>query len=156
MYRTTIKEWRALLELKDVLPATRGLIMDNGLAVEHPIRSGTVRWVDRENFAWVYNLMQSYAREAQEALGIDRVISIQDKIQLSTYYPGDHYDWHRDARVMSCSVLLSNNFTGGRLEFKEGGPLLKREGHAVFFPDVLHRVRPVLEGTRDSLVVWWK
>ena len=156
MYRTTIKEYRAILELKYALPAEQGLIMTGQGPAQHPMRSGIVRWVDRDNHAWVYNLMQSYARTAQEALGIDSVLRIVDKIQLSTYYTGHHYDWHKDDRVMSCSVLLSGTFTGGRLEFKEGGPLLKNPGHAVFFPNVTHRVRPVLEGVRDSLVVWWQ
>lgn len=100
--------------------------------------------------------MQNYAREVQSKLGLDSVLEIRDNIQLGTYYPGDYYGWHVDGRTMSASVLLSDSFTGGRLEFKGGGPKLGRAGDCVFFKNELHRVKPVLTGVRDTLVVWWK
>jgi predicted 2-oxoglutarate/Fe(II)-dependent dioxygenase YbiX len=121
------------------------------------LRSTEVRWIRRDEYPDVFNLMQEYGRKAQAFLGIDKVLSIKEPIQLSTYHPGDFYGWHKDGRVMSCSVLLTDKFTGGRLEFREPGqPLLREAGKAIFFANIEHRVKPVLTGRRDSLVVWWR
>lgn len=151
-----IKEYKDILKLKDVIPAERGLVSTREGWLETSLRSTEIRWITRDSYSWVFNLMQEYARKAQIELGIDKVLSIKDNIQLSTYYPGDHYGWHTDGRAMSCSLLLSDKFTGGRLEFKEPGwPLLRQAGQAIFFPNVFHRVKPIKSGIRDSLVVWW-
>lgn len=143
-----------ILKLKNILEPTPALV-DAGVA-DPSLRSTEIRWIRRDEYPDVFSIMQEYGRQAQIALGIDRVLSIKDHIQLSTYYEGDFYGWHKDNRHMSCSLLLSNKFTGGRLEFKDRGyPLLRKVNQAVFFPNIEHRVRPVLTGVRDSLVVWW-
>jgi hypothetical protein len=151
-----VKEYKSLLNLKSFIEPERGLVSTPDGWAETDLRSTEIRFVDRDRFQWVYRLMQGYARNFQQALGISSVVSIQDNIQLGTYYQGDHYGWHVDGRVMSASVLLSDTFTGGRLEFREGGPKLGRAGDAIFFTNQEHRVKPVLTGVRDSLVVWWK
>lgn len=151
-----IKEYKALLDLKNEILPERGLVSTEAGWEETDLRSTEVRFIRRDEYNWVYILMQRYAREAQVKLGLDSVLEIRDNIQLGTYYPGDFYGWHRDNRVMSASLLLSDTFTGGRLEFKERGKLLKRAGDCIFFKNELHRVKPVLTGVRDSLVVWWK
>lgn len=151
-----VKEHKELLALKAYIEPERGLVRTENGWEETSLRSTEIRFVDPDKFQWVYRLMQAYARDFQQRLGITSVVSIKDKIQLGTYYPGDFYDWHVDGRVMSASVLLSDTFTGGRLEFKERGPLLRNVGDAVFFSNKEHRVKPVLTGVRDSLVVWWK
>jgi hypothetical protein len=152
-----IKEYTQFLALKNQLPAERGIVRVPHGYDESEIRSTEVRWIHRSEFPVVFNIMQEYGRRAQEELGITKVLTIKDSIQLSTYYPGDFYGWHKDGREMSCSLLLTDKFTGGRLEFREHGyPLLRRAGQAIFFHNVEHRVKPVLTGVRDSLVVWWK
>lgn len=153
---TRIKEYKALLDLKNEILPERGLVSTEAGWEETDLRSTEVRFIRRDEYNWVYILMQNYAREAQVKLGLDSVLEIRDNIQLGTYYPGDFYGWHRDNRVMSASLLLSDTFTGGRLEFKERGKLLKRAGDCIFFKNELHRVKPVLTGVRDSLVVWWQ
>jgi len=77
-------------------------------------------------------------------------------------------NYHKKRRKLSMTLLLSDskNFKGGELEFdfrnsdgKE--PTIKKctevseKGSLVVFPSfVWHRVRPVTQGTRHSLVVW--
>lgn len=156
MKKIRITEYKKLLALKDEIAPERGLVYTDSGFKEDPIRSTEVRFVRRPEYQWVYNLMQDYARQVQSDLGLDSVLKIVDNIQLGTYHVGDYYGWHRDHRVMSASVLLSDSFMGGRLEFQEKGPLLKRAGDCIFFKNDLHRVKPVLKGTRDSLVVWWQ
>ena len=150
-----IKEHAEFLALKNQLPAERGIVRVPEGYDETSLRSTEVRWVHRSEFPRIFNIMQEYGRQAQESLEITKVLTIKDSIQISTYYPGDFYGWHKDGRTMSCSLLLSNKFTGGRLEFRERGPLLRDVGQAIFFPNIEHRVKPVRTGVRDSMVVWW-
>lgn len=80
-----------------------------------------------------------------------------------------HYDWHWDMltpspgvpRKLSMCLMLSDpaEFKGGDLEVMAGSAvpvkLEPRLGRAWFFPSyVLHRVTPVTQGTRRSMVVW--
>jgi hypothetical protein len=159
IHLTGIKEYKKILQLKDVLPAHRGYIKDpnvDGPVEDKSLRSGEVRWIMPNEYPEIFTLMQQYGRKAQISLGIDKILT-PEPIQLSTYYPGDFYGWHKDGRVMSCSLLLTDKFTGGRLEFKQPGhPLLREAGKAIFFTNIEHRVKPVLTGVRDSLVVWWR
>lgn len=153
---TRIKEYGSLLNLKQFIEPERGLVRTANGWEETDLRSTEIRFIDRDKFQWVYRLMQAYAHQNQAQLGIYSVLRIVDKIQLGTYYPGDHYGWHVDDRTMSASVLLSDSFTGGRMEFKSGRAKMNKAGDAAFFINELHRVKPVLTGVRDSLVVWWK
>ncbi len=153
-----IPEYRKILELKKEIPPQRALVgTKTGWEEDPNLRSTEIRFIKKDEFPWVFDLMQNYARVVQRDLGIDIALYIRDHIQLSTYKPGDFYGWHVDGRILSCSLLLSSDFKGGRLQFKEPSPLLREEGKAIFFKgDQLHRVRPVIKGERDSLVVWWK
>jgi len=87
--------------------------------------------------------------------------------QYSVYHENDHYDWHVDTgsaylkqkeRKISFSLILNDNYEGGELEFKnsdENMSLDLDKGDMVTFPSFLeHRVKPVLNGTRISLVGW--
>ena len=87
--------------------------------------------------------------------------------QYSVYHENDHYDWHVDTgsaylkqkeRKISFSLILNDYYKGGELEFKnsdENISLDLNKGDMVTFPSFLeHRVKPVLNGTRISLVGW--
>jgi hypothetical protein len=155
--KTRYPKYKELLALKDLIPNEPALVSTaTGWRGVPDLRTSEVRFIRRSEFAWVYTDMQALVRSVQSDLGLDSVLKIDDNIQIGTYNKGDHYGWHRDGRTLSLSILLSDNFSGGRLEFKEpGAPKLGRAGDAVFFTDTLHRVKPVLTGVRDSLVVWW-
>ena len=92
---------------------------------------------------------------------------LEQGLQFTRYEaPGEHYDWHIDKgymtapRKLSVSLQLSdpNDYKGGEFEMSFGRKpvkVSKERGLAVLFPSyVLHRVRPVTEGTRYSLVAW--
>lgn len=92
---------------------------------------------------------------------------MEQGLQFTRYTaPGEHYDWHIDrgyktpVRKLSVSVQLSDpaTYKGGELELMFGRKAQKverRRGMFTFFPSyVLHRVRPVTQGTRYSLVCW--
>ena len=90
-----------------------------------------------------------------------------DAPMIMKYVKGGHYDWHVDTgsaylkqkeRKISFSLILNDNYEGGELEFKnsdENISLDLNKGDMVTFPSFLeHRVKPVLNGTRISLVGW--
>lgn len=85
-------------------------------------------------------------------------------------YPtnGGHLDWHMDIgsysvnrRKLAVVVTLSNQneYTGGEFELHLGGsepvrPELNR-GDVIIFPTyLLHRVKPIIDGTRKVIVLW--
>tara|TARA_B000000557_G_scaffold58875_1_gene45735 strand:- start:894 stop:1451 length:558 start_codon:yes stop_codon:yes gene_type:complete len=87
-------------------------------------------------------------------------------IQIARYHKGHFYKWHtdgagRDYRKLSMSCLLNDpsEFEGGEMEFKSEKQKttikLKKHHPILFMPDLEHQVLPVLEGHRDSLVVWF-
>jgi PKHD-type hydroxylase len=79
------------------------------------------------------------------------------------------YDWHVDGsgkdgnvpRKLSMALLISDprEFVGGELQLKttSDNPITveQKRGRAWFFPSyALHRVNPVTEGLRKSIVLW--
>ena len=102
-------------------------------------------------------------------------------IQFCEYKNGGFYGWHQDAsgidksnevRKLSLTLVLSNpdNFEGGELQFYNGDrPMedmgeitreqitkdIKAQGSVIVFDSRdFHRVTPVVEGTRHSIVCW--
>ena len=89
--------------------------------------------------------------------------------QFTHYLTGGFYEWHMDndvtgmkqppVRKISMTLLLSDpsTFDGGELEFMSEGKTAKlKQGQAIFFASWLqHRVKPVTQGERKSLVMWF-
>jgi predicted 2-oxoglutarate/Fe(II)-dependent dioxygenase YbiX len=68
----------------------------------------------------------------------------------------DHFDLH--PRVLSCSLILNENYEGGDFSFFEGEHTIKKQaGSAVIFPSNFcfpHAVTPVTNGDRHAIVTW--
>ena len=91
-----------------------------------------------------------------------------NNFQIIKYQTNDHYDWHVDwnpdpmccNRKISVVIQLSdeNDYSGCDLILKNGNSdvFFKRQrGFGVVFPSfVLHKVTPLISGTRYSLVFW--
>lgn len=142
------------------------------------IRDSKVTFVHRdEPNSWIFNRMNQTIMEInQRFYGFD--IYGYDTFQY-TVYEGESqgkYDWHMDTamgpldpsarlimRKITFVMLLSDDgdFTGGEFELNTGmarGETMKietKKGRIIAFPSfMLHRVKPVLSGTRKSLVTW--
>lgn len=85
--------------------------------------------------------------------------------QFTKYGVGQFYDWHMDSgsefinRYYSVVIQLNSEYEGGILEIENSDKtILKMKpglGHMyIFQSDIRHRVTPVIEGTRYSLVNW--
>jgi PKHD-type hydroxylase len=86
--------------------------------------------------------------------------------QFTEYKFGQFYDWHIDAnndvykdRFISIVIQLNDTYDGGILEIKNiKGELIPIENKIgtlyIFNSRLLHRVTPVVDGVRYSLVNW--
>ena len=82
--------------------------------------------------------------------------------QFTEYKPGEYYNWHTDSsdtdyqnRFCSIVIQLNDTYIGGELEILNGNKVNKKSGTLVmFYSNILHRVTPVTDGTRYSLVNW--
>ena len=159
---------------------TSGRITESGLDKES--RKSDISWANEQ---WVFDLIWPYMSEANSRAGWNFDICSAESPQVGRYKKGGFYHWHSDggadclstynkpdneflngnARKLSMSILLNDNFSGGEFQFcsyKEEKPLIqtcpqfKGIGSIVVFPSFLeHRVTPVTKGTRHSLVVWF-
>ena len=63
-------------------------------------------------------------------------------------------------RVLSCSILLNDDFTGGEFSFWGGEKIISpKKGSVVMFPSNFmypHKILPVKDGTRYSIITWLK
>tara|TARA_B100000795_G_scaffold132155_1_gene98610 strand:+ start:473 stop:1099 length:627 start_codon:yes stop_codon:yes gene_type:complete len=143
--------------------------LPNQCAQKPPIRDSEVQWIeDSPETQWLYQKILRLAKQANDAMYNFHLTHINNAIQFTRYKKGGSYDWHIDLgpgvtafRKLSMVMLLSDplEFEGGALELRLGNTLetapLNHRGSVVFFPSyILHRVLPVITGTRESLVVW--
>lgn len=117
--------------------------------------------------SWVFSKLTDLVTAMNEQhFGFD-LTGFEQGLQFTRYTaPGEHYRWHSDrgfmspTRKLSVSVQLSDpqSYKGGGLELNPDGVVAKvpkKRGMVTLFPSyTLHRVRPVTEGTRFSLVAW--
>lgn len=117
---------------------------------------------------WIYDRMQGVVRALNEHSYQFDLRGFSENFQYTIYHgsEGGHYDWHVDQgplhvrRKLSLSLQVSHSsqYEGCDLQFHAGnkietGP--RERGTVIAFPSyVLHRVTPVVSGTRKSLVVW--
>ena len=141
-------------------------------------RDSDVVWM---NDKWIYKEIQPYVRGANSSAGWNFQWNRSESCQFTIYTKGQHYGWHQDGwhqaykipgalqgkiRKLSMSISLSDpqEYRGGHLEFDfrflpQSKPWACKEinskGSVVVFPSFLwHRVTPVTQGTRYSLVSW--
>jgi 2OG-Fe(II) oxygenase superfamily len=81
------------------------------------------------------------------------------------YQNNDKFDWHVDdgkkfPRTVSVSAYLNDDYEGGEFEFQHFGISHKpKAGDIIVFSSsfpYLHRVKPVISGTRYAIVNWYR
>ena len=116
---------------------------------------------------WIFARLAGAINEMNRQFFQFDLTGMEQGLQFTKYTaPSEHYDWHIDkgymtpSRKLSLSVQLSDpkDYKGGEFEmlFGRKPQKVRRErGMTVFFPSyTLHRVKPVTQGTRYSLVAW--
>ena len=152
--------------------------MDNSIFNED-IRKTDLIW---NNDQWLYDLFWGYMQGANENAGWNLELSCAESFQLGRYTVGGHYDFHMDSigfdkmnrpgnimhgttRKLSMVCWLNEDFKGGEFEFHYSScstdgtnHIIKpTKGTIIFFPSWLpHKVNVITEGTRYSLVTWFR
>ena len=93
----------------------------------------------------------------------------KSKFQFTQYYPGGHFDWHKDIgnkitdynRYCSLVIQLNDEYDEGNLQIKDNQnetlTIEKGTGNLILFlSNVEHRVVPIKSGIRYTLVNWVK
>lgn len=169
----TPAECAALKSVALELPAVEGTIGHGGKSEVNPdMRRSVVRWIPSHQPKWfplVQTLERLFAMSNAAAWSFD-LTTFRD-VQFTEYSATEcgHYDWHEDLswmaqkanqRKLSLVVQLTNpaEYKGGILELDHDQPsdnAHMSQGTVLIFPSFLrHRVTPVTEGVRHTLVTW--
>ena len=90
-----------------------------------------------------------------------------NNFQFTEYTTDGYYNWHTDSdaimkeRYCSMVIQLNDEYTGGELQIKDKDDneitLEKGLGNLfIFYSHLTHRVKPIITGTRYSLVNWFR
>lgn len=143
------------------------------------VRRSKVKFIEKDNItSWIFDTF-NYVGQSLNNQYYNFNLNGYRNFQYTVYDSGNQgmYDWHMDTilgdnldnswesetRKLTMILLLSDpdtDFKGGELEINLGRedhpqqPVFTR-GRILAFPSfVLHRVKPVTEGVRKSIVVW--
>ena len=133
-------------------------------------RSNTIARMPMNNESgWIYQrLIQTIDLTNPNTFQFEG-LTVGEPVQISTYVEKDFYDWHIDvvqfpdsppARKVSCSVLLNDSaeFEGGDMQIRAWNEetIKLTQGQGLFFASFLqHRVLPITQGLRKSMVIWY-
>jgi|688.fasta_scaffold715272_2 PKHD-type hydroxylase len=171
----TEEEISQLLSLKEWSNKSNGLVgvgndeLKNSYNPE--IRNSEISWLKHTNetdIIWC-KILNTITEVNRRFFHFDLSGCFEDA-QL-TYYSHEnkqHYSWHKDSgsnsfipRKLSMTLLLNDpeEFKGGDFQLMTDSDtpvtVEQKKGRAWFFPSyTLHRVTPVTEGERKSLVLW--
>jgi PKHD-type hydroxylase len=126
------------------------------------LRKSSVGWISDLEF-----LNERLTNKLKETFNINgmEVTGLGD-YQFTEYKVGEYFDWHTDStttiyrdRFTSIVIQLNDTYKGGVLEIKNlKGELVPIENKIgtlyIFNSRLVHRVTPVVDGIRYSLVNW--
>ena len=132
-------------------------------------RITTISWIPFKDMPEMYKDIEATMLKANNNHFGFEGMQLTETAQFTHYLEGGFYDWHMDndvqgkhqqpVRKISMTLLLSDpaTFEGGELEIMSKGKTAKlKQGQAIFFASWLqHRVKPVTQGERKSLVMWF-
>jgi len=150
--------------------------MNNSDFANPDVRKTDIIW---NNEQWLYDLFWPYMITANQSGGWNLELSCAESFQLGRYEDGGHYDFHVDnmgfnkmndpgnimdgtTRKLSMVCWLNEDFEGGEFQIhksvmKDDGIMKPTKGTIILFPAwTMHKVHPVTEGTRYSLVTWFR
>jgi len=138
---------------------------------ESPQRKSIVKWlhISNKEVKWIFDKVSAEILELNNRCWNYDLYGFET-IQYTIYKPENYYNWHMDCalgpshnpeppRKLSMTLLLNDNFEGGEFQFFTGDEkpqsVEMKAGTIIVFPSFLyHRVTPVTNGVRNSLVVW--
>jgi PKHD-type hydroxylase len=137
---------------------------DGTPSINENVRISNVAW--KENYSPIGCIAQTFVKMANKNANWNYDLNSCSQIQIGKYEQHGKYDWHMDndfkgnfnnsVRKLSISILLNDDFEGGKFEFKKQDlDVNLKKGSILVFPSYLeHRVAPVISGVRYSAVAW--
>jgi PKHD-type hydroxylase len=150
-----------------VIDATIDSSPQNGFQLDKAVRDSRIRVVPRDarDSYWIFtrlDKMVSAINEKYYAFNLDDF----NFFQFSEYRVAGHFATHMDCplgragpcRKLSISLTLNDDYEGGDFQIQIGPEphtVHQATGRLIAFPSfVLHRVLPVTNGVRHSIVIW--
>jgi predicted 2-oxoglutarate/Fe(II)-dependent dioxygenase YbiX len=155
-------EWRPSQLEQDIVDAA--VRKCSVLSVSHPQnieRRNTEnrKRLDQQLFNIAGTALQQYRNKHDECH-----VSKDTGYDMLKYEIGDFYIQHTDSfgqgfRTLSCSFALNDDYEGGQFSFFDGQlDYQLKQGSAILFPSNFmfpHQIKPVVNGTRYSIVTWF-
>jgi PKHD-type hydroxylase len=159
----TVEECKKIIEIAKNKGLTKG-----ETSGKLDIRSSKITWLySDDNLHWVYKKITDIVLNLNKRFFQFDLHGLNEGLQFTNYKaPSDKYKKHIDRRFndiirkLSLSIQLTdpNEYKGGELILYEDGKgteMKKEQGILVLFPSyILHEVKPVTKGERNSLVAW--
>ena len=131
-------------------------------------RQSQVSWLyPVDDMVWAYQKVTDITTQLNNRFFKFDIFGLNEGFQFTNYKaPSDKYNKHVDrghntpVRKLSISIQLTDpkKYEGGELiiyDDHKGTVMSKEQGTVVMFPSyVLHEVKPVTKGERNSLVCW--
>jgi len=157
-------------ECKKIIEIANQKGMEKGETVgKSDVRLSEICWLFPINdMVWAYEKITSAVKHLNEQFFQFDIFSFNEGLQFTNYKaPGGHYGKHVDrifntaVRKLSLSIQLTDpkEYEGGELILyesnEEGETMQKEQGTLILFPSyVMHEVKPITKGERNSLVGW--
>lgn len=159
------EECEKLIKSFDFKSAETSALHDDKNQHNDVIRKSIQNWIRPSSLhKELFDRLGAIAFETNSKFWNFQLSGFAEPIQFGHYRQGDYYNWHQDngggavsKRKLSMVVQLSdeNDYAGGDLEFILGGKAHRKQGSVIIFPSYqVHRVTPLLRGSRFSLAVW--
>ena len=131
-------------------------------------RLSKICWLySADDLEWVFRKITDVVLNLNSRFFNFDIFGLNEGLQFTNYKaPSDNYKKHIDkslnimVRKLSLSIQLTDpkEYEGGQLilyEDEKGTLMKKEQGTLVLFPSyILHEVKPVTKGERNSLVSW--
>jgi len=157
-------ECQQIISLGESLIPKQALIQSGA---NFDVRNSNVSWIlPSTESEWVFRKMTDFIKELNDRFFKFDIDGFDEGFQFTKYQIDGKYEAHIDKtyyskiRKLSMVVQLSDpcEYEGGDLSLfisKDPFNVKKKQGFMVAFPSyTLHKVNPVTNGTRYSLVAW--
>ena len=161
----TKEECEKIIKIAKTKGLKEGVTFDNN---KSNVRFSKICWLySSDDLDWVYRRITDIVLNLNDRFFQFDLHGLNEGLQFTNYKaPSNKYGKHIDRslnmiiRKLSLSIQLTNpkEYEGGELilyEDEKGTEMKKEQGTLVLFPSyMLHEVKPVTKGERNSLVAW--
>ena len=161
----TKEECKKIIQIAKKNGMIKGTTMNNN---KLNVRESKISWLySSDEMEWAFRRVTDMVLDLNERFFNFDIFGLNEGFQFTNYKaPSNKYGKHVDrssdfiVRKLSISIQLTDpkEYEGGELylyEDDQGVLMDKKQGTLIMFPSyVLHEVKPVTKGERNSLVTW--